>query len=123
MGGDILVQSQPGVGSRFSFELDLSAADGAAPLQQNPYPPLVQHPVPDSEPSAPLLAPPPEEMRELHRLAQRGNMRDIIQCAEHIAGLDPAYQAFAARLRQLAQGYQSKAILAFTEHHLHDKAG
>ncbi|TXT40599.1 MAG: multi-sensor hybrid histidine kinase, partial [Comamonadaceae bacterium] len=97
MGGDILVQSHPGVGSRFSFELDMPAADRAAPLQQNPYPPLAQHPVPDSEPSAPLLAPPPEEMRVLHHLAQRGNMRDIIQCAEHIDGLHPGYQAFAAR--------------------------
>jgi PAS domain S-box-containing protein len=74
---------------------------------------------PDQEESAEkLMAPPIEEMRELYRLALIGNMRDILQYADHIAGIDPCYQAFAAYLRQLANGYQSKAILAFAEAHL-----
>ncbi|HEX5337615.1 MAG TPA: ATP-binding protein, partial [Gallionella sp.] len=65
-----------------------------------------------------LVAPPQEEMQTLHRLALLGNMRDIVQHAERIAALDPRYQPFAARLRQLASGYQSKAILALVEEHL-----
>jgi PAS domain S-box-containing protein len=65
-----------------------------------------------------MVLPPAEEMQELHRLAQMGNMRDIVHYTEHIAGLDPTYQPFAAHLRQLAKGYQSKAILALIEEHL-----
>ncbi|EGW22821.1 ATP-binding protein [Methylobacter tundripaludum] len=65
-----------------------------------------------------LILPPAAEMQELYRLALTGNMRDILQYAERIAGIDPSYQAFATHLRQLANGYQSKAILAFAEAHL-----
>jgi len=57
-------------------------------------------------------------MQALHRLALTGSMRDILAYAERIAGIDPSYQTFAMHLRQLAIGYQSKAILAFAEAHL-----
>jgi hypothetical protein len=70
------------------------------------------------KPSAPLLAPPPETMQELHRLALLGNMRDIVGYAEKISWLDPRYRPFAAHLKRLAEGFQSKAILAFVEEHL-----
>jgi len=65
-----------------------------------------------------LILPPAEEMQALHRLALTGSMRDILAYAERIAGIDPSYQTFAMHLRQLAIGYQSKAILAFAEAHL-----
>lgn len=74
--------------------------------------------LPNGEAAGSMARPPDAEMRELHRLAQMGNMRDIERYAEHIAGLDPSYQPFAAHLRKLAKGYQSKAILAFIEEHL-----
>jgi signal transduction histidine kinase/CheY-like chemotaxis protein len=64
------------------------------------------------------ILPPAAEMQELYRLALTGNMRDILQFAERIAGIDPSYQAFATHLCQLANGYQSKAILTFVEAHL-----
>lgn len=69
-----------------------------------------------------LIFPPTEEMQILHRLAQLGSMRDILHYAERIAGIDPSYCVFAARLRRLAEGYQSKAILVFVEQHLNDIA-
>ncbi|MFU8789168.1 MAG: PAS domain S-box protein [Methylobacter sp.] len=62
-----------------------------------------------------LVEPPLGEMTILHRLAQEGSMRDIIEHAAHLEGLDPCYRPFAAQLRVLAQGYQSKAILALVE--------
>jgi len=65
-----------------------------------------------------LILPSAEEMQALHRLALIGSMRDILAYAERIAGIDPSYQTFAMHLRQLAIGYQSKAILAFAEAHL-----
>ena len=70
----------------------------------------------------PLLAPPTEEIQTLHRLAQLGSMRDITAYAEYIAGIDPCYASFAARLIRMAAGYQSKAILAFVEQYLHETA-
>lgn len=75
--------------------------------------------VPD-EAVEPLAFPPTEEMQTLHRLAQLGNMRDILRYAERIAALDPRYALFATQLRRLAEGYQSKAILAFVEQHLNN---
>ncbi len=65
-----------------------------------------------------LVVPPLEEMNILHRLAQEGSMRDIIRQAAHIEGLDQRYRPFAAQLRALAQGYQSKAILDLVERYI-----
>ena len=62
--------------------------------------------------------PPQEEMETLHRLALEGYMRPIRERADHLMGLDPCYQPFATRLMRLAEGYQSKAILALIERHL-----
>jgi hypothetical protein len=38
-------------------------------------------------------------------------MRSIAERADHLAGLNPEYQPFAHRLRDLAQRFQSRAIL------------
>jgi signal transduction histidine kinase/DNA-binding NarL/FixJ family response regulator len=62
-----------------------------------------------------LVPPPPEEMVGLRGLARMGNMRSIIERADQVQALDPRYAPFAARLRTLAQGYQSKAISALIE--------
>ena len=50
-------------------------------------------------------------MKVLHSLAQIGNMRSIRDQAEHIATLDARYGPFANRVRDLAERYQSQAIL------------
>lgn len=66
-----------------------------------------------------LDIPPAQEMETLHRLAQHGNMRDITEWADRIAQLDgQRYRSFASKLRRLAEGYQSKAILGLVEQHL-----
>jgi signal transduction histidine kinase/CheY-like chemotaxis protein len=75
-----------------------------------------------AQPEAPLDSPvtfpsgmPADAMSELRQLARDGNMRGIVQWAERIAASDPPHAAFAARLRQLARAYQSKAILHLVE--------
>jgi len=66
----------------------------------------------------PLVVPPLEEMNILHRLAKEGSMRDIIRQAGHLEELDRCYGPFAEKLRGLAQGYQSKAILDLVERYI-----
>jgi PAS domain S-box-containing protein len=68
--------------------------------------------------TAPLVAPPAEEMEVLYHLARRGRMHDILEWTDHAVGLDARHQSFINRLRVLAKGYQSKAILNFVEQHM-----
>ncbi|SFU73819.1 response regulator [Pseudoduganella namucuonensis] len=72
---------------------------------------------PDNEECADLVIPPAQEIEALWQLARIGNMRTIKARAEYVAALDPAYTPFAQRLRTMAQGFQSKALLAFLERH------
>ncbi|CAN7651895.1 ATP-binding protein [Pseudoduganella sp. LjRoot289] len=64
------------------------------------------------------LPPPPAELEHLHALALAGNMRNIRQYAAELAGSDPRYRPFADRLRQLAESYQSRALLELARHYL-----
>ncbi len=65
-----------------------------------------------------LIMPPWEEMEALHQLARLGNMQRINQHADHLASLDARYGPFAEKLRSLAKGYQSKAILELVKQYL-----
>ncbi|HSW07193.1 AAA family ATPase [Aquabacterium sp.] len=58
-----------------------------------------------------LIPPPPQEMKILYGLAQTGNMRTIRAHADFLGTLGVTYGPFARRLRELADGYQSQAIL------------
>jgi signal transduction histidine kinase len=68
-----------------------------------------------------FTAPPDHEIEILVQLAKEGNMRDIRRQADHIEALDPRYQGFAERLRQLAKAYQSKAILEMVNFHAKER--
>jgi len=65
----------------------------------------------DADAAAPLVAPPPQEMAVLLRLARIGHMSSIRAHAEHLATLDTRYRPLATRLCKLAQGFQSVAIV------------
>ncbi|MFL6661867.1 MAG: ATP-binding protein, partial [Rhizobacter sp.] len=67
------------------------------------------------EPGEPLVPPPADELEVLYRLALIGNMNDVIRRAEHVAGLDVRYGAFAQRLAGLAKGFESRAVLRLVE--------
>ncbi len=63
------------------------------------------------EPDEPLIAPPPDEVEKLYRLARIGNMRSIRQSAEALAAADPRYARFSQALCALAGRFQSRAIM------------
>lgn len=62
-----------------------------------------------------LTLPPPGEMRELHELALRGDMRKIRAWASALDERDSRFSRFAGTLRKLAAGFKAKAILALIE--------
>jgi signal transduction histidine kinase len=121
MHSDIHVASDPGHGSTFSFELPVALAHGvsqdAAGCQEQPQQALS---VDDDR----LVTPPPDdEMAVLYRLALIGNMRDIRQYAAYLTQLDERYRPFAGKLHEFATDYQSKAIVALVERHIHHDSG
>ncbi|RCJ07257.1 response regulator [Cupriavidus necator] len=67
---------------------------------------------------APLAIPPSGEMAILHELARAGCMSDIAQRAAYLETINPRYRAFASRLRELAEGYQSRALLQLIAQHV-----
>jgi signal transduction histidine kinase/DNA-binding NarL/FixJ family response regulator/CHASE3 domain sensor protein len=58
-----------------------------------------------------MVPPPSDELEALYLLAQTGNMRNIRERADRLAALGAPYGPFAQRLRELADGYQPRAIL------------
>jgi CheY-like chemotaxis protein len=62
-----------------------------------------------------LVCPPPEEMVVLRQLARTGNMRTIVERADHLKDLDARYAPFATRLSTLAEHCQSQAIVTLVE--------
>ncbi len=59
-----------------------------------------------------FAVPPQEEIEKLYHLARLGNMQDICAQADYLKDLDPCYASFTGQLRNLAENYQSKAIVA-----------
>jgi signal transduction histidine kinase len=109
MGDDIHVQSRPGQGSTFWFELAVPAVEAVT---------VVTSEAPStSKPEAVelLVMPPVEELEVLYRLARLGNMQEILARTAYLIELDQRYGPFASQLRLLAKGYQSKALLSLVE--------
>jgi CheY-like chemotaxis protein len=61
-----------------------------------------------------IVAPPPEEIEDLYRLARMGNMRAIREHAKTLAA-HGRYASFAERLDVLASRFESRAILELVE--------
>ena len=60
---------------------------------------------------AELIPPPLKELTALYELAKLGKMRGIRELADHLERLDNRYLPFVNRLRELAKGFQGKAIV------------
>ena len=64
-----------------------------------------------------FVVPSAQEIEVLHKLARVGSMRDVLARAQHLESLDPRYGPFAARLRGLAENYQSQALMELLDAH------
>jgi signal transduction histidine kinase len=62
--------------------------------------------------AADAAVPPQHEIAMLHDLALAGSMREILERARWIEGLDSRYAPFARQLAGLAAAYESQAVLA-----------
>ncbi len=114
MGGDIKVESVPGTGSTFSFEIDMEAGlsrgatvNAVALAEQAAT--LVAQAIPM------LSVPSKQELDILHANALRGSMRDVMRHAEQLAEADSRYLPFADQLRRLAKSFQTKALVGLIE--------
>jgi PAS domain S-box-containing protein len=62
-----------------------------------------------------LVPPSPQELTILCELARRGNLHAIAERATRLETMDARLRPFAARLRQLAQAFEDRAVLALIE--------
>ena len=65
-----------------------------------------------------LIAPPPEELKILYELAMLGSMKKIRERAIYLEELDEQYAPLAAKLQELAQGFQEKVIVNLIEQYI-----
>jgi signal transduction histidine kinase len=113
MGGAINVESHEGQGSRFWFDLQLEPAEPALAAPRAAALPAPKLPVSAAadDVAGAIVPPPGEQLDALLALAQAGNMRAIRAFADDLAARHPENAGFAERLKSLASGYQSRAIL------------
>ncbi|MDJ0589854.1 MAG: response regulator [Pleurocapsa sp. MO_226.B13] len=65
-----------------------------------------------------VIALPPEEIEILYELAMLGSMKKIQERAIYLEELDEQYAPLANKLKELAQGFQEKAIVNLIEQYL-----
>jgi PAS domain S-box-containing protein len=70
-----------------------------------------------------FVVPPPEELAGLFELAMMGDMSQIETWADALETRNDTYRCFADKLRELAGGFRTKAILALVEHVMGDGNG
>jgi hypothetical protein len=70
-----------------------------------------------------IVAPADVELLRVYEAAKAGNMRRIRELADDIAAGNATVGAFAARLRELADAYDSKALVAFVGSYIDEKRG
>jgi hypothetical protein len=115
MGGELQVESEPGQGSTFWFEVALPVMEVAAKAIPPPEPVVTSYRGPRR---AEMVPPPEEELTILLDLARRGDMGGIREQAAHIEMLGEPYVPFARRLSELAQGFEERDLLALIERYM-----
>ncbi len=66
----------------------------------------------------PVRVPPPDEMQDLLELAMLGHMQGIQAWASNLEDRDKKYERFGGKLRELAAGFKTKAILELVKKYM-----
>ncbi len=69
----------------------------------------------------PILPPPQEEITELFRLAMRGDVNRLQECAKQLKALDPTFIPFSEKLYQFAKGLQIDAVQEFIAQYMEEE--
>ncbi len=116
MGSNLHVQSTPGKGSTFWFELELPEAAGIIEEKEE-YDALD---IQSETKNGPIIPPPVEEVSQLYKLAKMGDIFEIRARIEEIDKLDPKYALFAANIRLLVEDLDILKIQCFLKQYLED---
>lgn len=111
LGGELQVQSAPGEGSAFWFELELPTA-GTPPERADIPAEDGQGPEP-GEPEAAIVPPPPEDLAILSEKAVAGDLQAIHEHAGRLTRQNPQWRRFAEKLVELTETYQPSRIQQF----------
>jgi len=110
MGSEIQVESQLGVGSVFSFEIDLPL-DVAGTKSSTTLEVMSQDRLDaDGINISKLIVPTPKELTSLLQLAQQGHMDKLVKVAQELAQSNQQYAYFIEQILSLAETYQAQKI-------------
>jgi hypothetical protein len=113
MGGEVELESTPGVGSRFRFEARFPVIGEAKATA-----PELQPPVPYTDKEEAIIPPDKEELIRLYDLAMLGKNHNIKRIARKLEETDARYAPFAKRLQKMASAFEDKQILEFLAYFL-----
>ena len=114
MGSEIKVRSRPGQKTIFWLDVKLPASGNSGVV----VPQIIggeTTTIPKSDVETNLVPPPMPNIIALHDLAQRGDIRGILEQATEIEQFGARFQPFVSKLRQLAKGYQIHKIQHLVE--------
>ncbi|MDM8562603.1 ATP-binding protein [Candidatus Marithioploca araucensis] len=115
MGGQLQVQSEPGIGSHFWFEIPLQDYFDTN-LQEEEW---IDNTSQNSEVVAPQIIPPDvKQIEALFKFARMGNMPGVIEEAEALLENEPNLQAFLQTVCQLAKQYEVYKLKTFLQQYL-----
>lgn len=99
LSGDLMVASQPGVGTQFRLLLSLPECGGKLTEAAT-----IEAPAAAMTPSE---LPPAGQLKSLYRLAELGDIGGILTALNHIEQSSPAYGPFVTELRQAAEEFDT----------------
>jgi hypothetical protein len=114
MGGNIEIQSWPGEGSLFAFELKLDEMYSGQEVQP-------QKVAVDQQVMPPLFAPPEKEILILHDFARQRNMQNIEERAAFLVEVDKRYFPFVNKLKGIVKSNHLKTVFNFLELYMKKK--
>ena len=114
MGGELQVQSEPGQGSLFIFDINVPVLEEAPEIKSSrpPAPPNTLDPE-----ESQLIPPPREHFDELYQLAILGVMDRLENYIEQLSTIDDCYGPFLEHVKHLAHNYEDERLLALFRHY------